>query len=155
MKKGVFAVIALIAILLSVVQGGPLFYPPLEVTAPEQTLEWRTLQLKGQAIYVSVADTEETRRQGLSGHPGLAADEGMLFVFPKDGEYAFWMKDMRFSIDILWLSSNGSIVYMAQNVSPDTYPHDFVPAKSARYVLELPAGYAVAHGIVLGDIVRL
>jgi len=79
----------------------------------------------------------------------------MLFVFPEDGKYAFWMKDMRFSIDILWLSADGRVVYMALNVSPDTYPQVFRPDVPARYVLELPAGYAKAHAVRIGDIVRL
>ena len=77
------------------------------------------------------------------------------FVFPKDGIYAFWMKDMLFSIDILWLSARGSVVYMAQNVSPDTYPQSFQPEMLARYVLELPAGYVKEYNVVVGDIVRL
>ena len=74
----------------------------------------RPLFMKGRILVcASVADTPEARQQGLSGRAGLGESEGMLFVFPKDGEYAFWMKDMRFSIDILWLSGNGTIVYMA------------------------------------------
>lgn len=161
--KRLVALVALAAIFLLVVQGAPLFYyPPAEVTAPTNTQELRTIELKEQTIRVSVADTESTRGQGLSGRPGLAADEGMLFIFPQDGEYAFWMKDMRFAIDILWLSADPSnpsgqavVVYMAQNVSPDTYPQSFRSDVPARYVLELPAGYAKAHMVSIGDIVRL
>ncbi|MDO8575927.1 MAG: DUF192 domain-containing protein, partial [bacterium] len=85
----------------------------------------------------------------------LAADEGMLFVSPEDGGHAFWMKDMLFPIDILWISADGRVVYMAENVSPDTYPQSFRPDAPARYVLELPAGYAGAHGVSVGDVVRL
>ncbi len=65
------------------------------------------------------------------------------------------MKDMRFSIDILWLSADGVVVHMAQNVSPSTYPQSFVPTKPARYVLEVLAGYAMEHGVAIGDVVRL
>ena len=106
-------------------------------------------------VCVSVADTVQARQQGLSGRSGLALDEGMLFVFPQDGKYGFWMKDMRFSIDILWLNASGTVVYMAQNVSPDSFPKSFESDVPARYVLELPAGYAEAHSVAIGDIVRL
>ena len=152
--KYVFAGIALVAIFLLIVQGGPLFYPPIEITSPGQTQEWRTVELRGQTIHIAVADTETARQQGLSGRAGLAPDEGMLFVFPEDGEHAFWMKDMLFSIDILWLSADGKVVYMAENVSPDTYPQSFRPDVPARYVLELPAGYAKEYNVIIGDVVR-
>ena len=153
--KRVLITVALAAIFLFVVLGA-LRTPhnPLSgISAQVRGL--RTIELKGQTIRASVADTENTRRQGLSGRAGLATDEGMLFVFPEDGTYGFWMKDMRFPIDILWLSSEGAIVYMAQNVSPDTYPQSFGPDIPTRYVLEVSAGYAKVHTVTIGDIVRL
>jgi uncharacterized membrane protein (UPF0127 family) len=124
-------------------------------TSPAQQSSLRTVILDGQTIHVSIADTDALRQLGLGGRAGLAPDEGMLFIFPRDGIYAFWMKDMRFSIDMIWLADDGSIVYMAQNVSPDTYPKDFVPSAPARYVLELPAGYAKTHDVKIGDFAQL
>lgn len=106
-------------------------------------------------VAVVFADTPEERERGLSGRDTLREGEGMLFVFPEDGRYAFWMKDMRFSIDILWLSSDGEIVHIIERMSPDSYPEHAVSPRPARYVVELPAGYVEAHGIILGDIVRL
>lgn len=153
--KRVLSAIALGAIFLLVVAGAYRTYHQPAALAPTQVQGLQTIELKGQTIRVSVADTENARGQGLSGRAGLAVDEGMLFVFPQDGKYAFWMKDMRFSIDILWLSADGGVVYMAQNVSPDTYPQDFVPNTPARYVLELPAGYVKEYTVSIGDIVRL
>lgn len=114
-----------------------------------------TVVLAGETVRVTIADTEAKREQGLSGRQGLAPHEGMLFIFQKDDRYAFWMKDMLFSIDILWLSADGTVVYIAPSVSPDTYPQAFVSSTPARYVLELPAGYAAAHGVKLGDKVQL
>lgn len=116
----------------------------------------RTVQLDGNTISISVAETDAARALGLGGRSELAADEGMLFIFPADGKYTFWMKDMRFPIDIFWLSADGTIVYMAQNVAPDTYPqHTFVSPTPARDVLELPAGYAAEHSVNTGDKVHL
>jgi hypothetical protein len=110
-----------------------------------------TVRLGGSTVRVTIADTPTSREQGLSSRTGLDPDEGMLFVFPVDGEYAFWMKDMLFAIDILWLNASGTIVYMEENVAPDTYPASYKPNVPARYVLELPAGWAKAHNLKTGD----
>ena len=127
--------------------------PQIAPTGQEQSL--RTIEIGGQTIRVSVADSPETRKLGLSGRPGLDPDEGMLFVFPLDGEHAFWMKDMHFSIDILWLTADGGIVYLEEDISPDTYPTAFASTVPARYVLELPAGFVRENSVTVGDIVRL
>ncbi len=147
--------IALAAVSVVVVIGGYLAAKPAAAPVSALRPQVRTVEVKGEAIRVEVADTESTRERGLSGRSGLAADEGMLFIFPDDGEYPFWMKDMLFSIDMVWISADGKVVYMALNVSPDTYPQVFRPEVPARYVLELPSGYAREHGIRIGDIVRL
>ncbi|MBI5457929.1 DUF192 domain-containing protein [Candidatus Kaiserbacteria bacterium] len=141
--------VALVAIFLFGVATYELYQPP--TVPPRQVEGVRTIQLHGQTVRVSVADTEVARERGLSDRPGLAADEGMLFVFPRDGKYGFWMKDMHFSIDIMWLSADQQVVYMAQNISPDTYPQVFRPNVLARYVLELPAGYAKEYTVTVGD----
>lgn len=120
-------------------------------TSAQQGSTQRTIQLNGNAIRVSVASTPGEREQGLSGRTGLASDEGMLFVFQQDGDYAFWMKDMLFSIDMIWIDASGKIIYIAPSVSPETYPTAFDPHMNALYVLELPAGYAAEHNVVVGD----
>ena len=115
----------------------------------------RTVSLKGETVSVRIADTAATREQGLSGRMKLGANEGMLFIFPTDGIYAFWMKDMLFSIDIVWISKERSVVSIAHNVAPNTYPNSFTPDAASRYVLELPAGWATSHNLVNGDKVEL
>ena len=145
---------AIAAVCVIVIAGAYTFYSQYkEAAAPTSspTGALQTVQLDGQTIRVSIANTEASRELGLGGRTGLAPDEGMLFVFPEDGIYAFWMKDMLFSIDMIWLADDGTVLYMAQNVSPDTYPKDFVPTSPARYVLELPAGYAKAYTVRIGD----
>jgi uncharacterized protein len=115
----------------------------------------RPLAISDQTVYVSVADTQELRERGLGGRTELSPDEGMLFVFDKEDIHPFWMKDMRFSIDILWLANDGTVIYIERDVSPDTYPQVFSSDKPARYVLELPVGYSAAHHIKVGDRVQL
>ncbi len=114
-----------------------------------------TMQLADTVLEVKVVSTNEERRRGLSGVVGLEPDEGMFFVFDSDGYYGIWMKDMLFSIDILWLNSNKEIVHIESFVDPDTYPTVFKPDKPARYVLEVNAGFVVKHKINVGDTIVL
>lgn len=88
---------------------------------------------------VTIADTEEERAQGLSGVVSLKADEGMLFMFPKADYYGFWMKDMHFPLDFVWIDSSWHIVGTTKNVSPSSYPSSFYPPRPAQYVLEIPS----------------
>ena len=111
----------------------------------------RSISVDGIALRVAVVDTPLTRQQGLSNIPSLKPDEGMLFIFEEDGQYSFWMKDMALSIDILWITSSGRVVFIAPAVSPDTFPQAFTSDSPARYVLEVPAGFATEHGIGVGS----
>lgn len=107
--------------------------------------------LKGKQFNVQLADSNAERQQGLSGQPGLAANEGMLFVFEGPGIECFWMKDMRFSIDILWFDEAKRLVHQERSVAPQSYPRTFCPDKPSRYVMEVQAGTAARLGIEQGD----
>jgi hypothetical protein len=124
-------------------------------TSSMDTTATRVIYINGQSIIVDIADTPAERQRGLSGRADLAPNHGMLFIFPSDGIYAFWMKDMRFSIDIIWLSADGTVITIAQNISPRTYPHTFAPSAPAQYVVELPAGFVQEHHVQLGDKVQM
>lgn len=100
-------------------------------------------------IAVEVANTPESRVQGLSGRADLAQGSGLLFDFFAPDYYRIWMKDMNFSIDIVW-ANDGRVITVEHDVSPNTFPQNFTSAAPARYVLELPAGYAAMHGIAEG-----
>ena len=102
-------------------------------------------------IAAEVASTREEQIDGLSNRASLASGSGMLFVFDPPTTDGFWMKDMRFSLDIIWASSDGTITTLYKNLSPDTYPQSFRPTSPAAYVLEVPAGYADAEHIAIGD----
>jgi len=102
-------------------------------------------------VVVEVADTEALREQGLSGRPNLPEGQGMLFVFDTDGVWGIWMKGMQFPIDIVWADASGTVVTVAVNIAPDTYPDSFYPTIPARYVLELQAGFTATHDIVVGS----
>ena len=112
----------------------------------------QTVNLKGEKIVVEVADTVAKQIQGLSGRASMKNNEGMLFVFKEEAIQSFWMKDMQFSLDILWIDENKIIVGIERNVSPDTFPQTFSPYKPALYVLELNAGWTEKHQVVAGDV---
>lgn len=133
----------------------PFTSPTENFSANDSRVATSSIQINDRTITVEIADSPAERERGLSGKAGLAEDEGMLFVFDEDGRLAFWMKDMLFAIDILWISRDGAIVHIEENVAPETYPASFTPRSEARYVVELPAGYVSKYTVRLGDIVRL
>ena len=102
-------------------------------------------------ISVAIADTDASREQGLSGTAPLTSEQGMLFVFDTPDNTAFWMKDMNYSLDIVWIDANKKVVSVSKNLSPSTYPDTFSPGVPVQYVLEVPAGFADAHGIKARD----
>jgi hypothetical protein len=77
----------------------------------------------------------------------------MLFEFPASGYYPFWMKDMRFPIDIIWISANKKVVKVQKDLQPSSYPRTFSSAEPAQYILELKAGEAAQLGLANGTIV--
>ncbi|MDP3735246.1 MAG: DUF192 domain-containing protein [bacterium] len=104
-------------------------------------------------IELEVATSTEARTRGLSGREKLAENKALLMVFPEDGAYGIWMKDMLFSIDVLWLDSKGRITDFVERMAPETYPLSFVPSGKVRYVIEASAGFVAEHGIAAGDVV--
>jgi uncharacterized membrane protein (UPF0127 family) len=101
-------------------------------------------------IVVSIADTPQAREHGLSDTPSLAKNTGKLFVFETPGRYGFWMKDMHYALDLVWLDSTLRIVDITPSVSPDTYPQVFYPSTDVFYVLEINAGEASLSELAIG-----
>lgn len=99
---------------------------------------------------VELADTDPERVQGLSGRERLAKNSAMLFVFPGADKQCMWMKDMKFSLDMVWLDRSKKIVKIAEDVAPETYPQAFC-ADNTRYVLELNAGVAKETNLKIGQ----
>ena len=105
-------------------------------------------------IDAEVADTPARKQRGLSGRPSLADGQGMLFPYTEPGLHAFWMPDMHFDIDILWIRA-GRIVDVAADVSKDDARAVYRPSEPADLVLELPAGTAKRRGFRVGDAVQV
>jgi len=104
----------------------------------------------GGAIRAELALTEDAQEQGLSGRDSMPADVGMLFVFPTLGKYGFWMKDMRFPLDVVWIDADKRVAGVDPGLLSVSYPHIFYPSDDVEYVLELDSGEAAALGIATG-----
>lgn len=124
---------------------------------PPSTLPpgWVAGEFGGVSLRLELATTTAAQELGLGGRTSLPSDYGMLFVFPQDGEYGFWMKDTLVPLDMYWLDDQGHVIWMEENVATDTYPTAFYPQSPARYVLETSAGFGRAHGIATGTALSL
>ena len=105
---------------------------------------------------VETMRTDEERTRGLMFRRELAEGRGMFFVFDQEDIYPFWMKNMSFAIDILWLDKDQRVVFLQSDVPPCRTEacSVYTPSAKAMYVLEIPAGAAAKSGIRAGDAVR-
>lgn len=115
-----------------------------------------SLSAKTLSINAIVVSEAADRKKGLSGRNSLPLNQGMLFVFEKKGPYQFWMKDMKFAIDIIWIDENKKIVDIIADVPPEPGTSDkklrkYSSRSDALYVLEVNAGLSVLHELGIGD----
>jgi len=106
----------------------------------------------GTVLQVEVMVKDEDRAMGLMFRPSLPRDRGMLFVFERSDFHGIWMKNCRFSIDIVWLDEGRRIVHVAEAVPPCKAPPCAVynPLRKAAYVVELNAGQARREQAMVG-----
>lgn len=103
----------------------------------------------GNKVNLEIVDTDDLRKQGLSGRGSL--EGGMLFVYDEPSkDHCIWMRDMNFAIDIIWLNESKSVIDIKESVLPTTYPENFCPSEKALYVIELGAGEAATNEIKIG-----
>jgi uncharacterized membrane protein (UPF0127 family) len=107
------------------------------------------------SLRIEYAMTETQRERGLGGKGTVPDGYGMLFVFPRDEKYGFWMKDTLVPLDMFWLNAQGQVVFIASDVATSTYPNVLYPTVPARYVLETAAGFARLHSIATGTPLQL
>lgn len=121
--------------------------------APEVSAEGSYVIIDNTAVQIELADTPQETQKGLSGQMTLDQDSGMLFIFPKPDYYRFWMPDMNFPLDIIWING-GKVVDIHENVSnifDPANPKIYSPKVPARYVLEVNAGFVKRTGIKEAD----
>jgi uncharacterized membrane protein (UPF0127 family) len=102
-------------------------------------------------INLEAATTTAEQEHGLSDRPSLSPDQGMLFIFPTPGFYQFWMINMSFPLDMIWLDQNFKVVGIKKDATPASYPTTFSPDAPASYVIEVNAGFVDEYGIKEGE----
>jgi uncharacterized membrane protein (UPF0127 family) len=114
------------------------------------------VQIGTNIFYVDVAITSAEKELGLGYRESMKTDHGMLFVYDHPEQYRYWMKNMRFPIDILWIKDN-TIVDITKNVPVESYQTFtmYTPKVSVNKVLELNANASDTYHINVGDTVRI
>lgn len=117
-----------------------------------------TVTMKEQTFKVEVADTPEEQENGLSRKKSLPEDQGMLFIFDSPTTPAFWMKEMQFPIDIIFIADT-TVTTIHENVQPpetETSPlRLYKPTAPSDKVLELNAGKVAELGLQVGDTIQI
>lgn len=128
-------------------------------------LPQNTVKIGNVTFAVEVASTTATRARGLSYRANLAEGTGMLFIFDSPGIQNFWMKDMNFALDMIWIGPNASgtgeeVLGVAQNAEPQ--PGSplwqltiYNSPDGTDKVLEVNAGTVLRDGIKVGDAVQV
>ncbi|MDP3888746.1 MAG: DUF192 domain-containing protein [bacterium] len=148
--------ISLFKILVLLVIAGFLFYhflPKAEYIKPSNAL----LTINNQTFLVELAKIDQERMQGLSGRKNLGENEGMLFLFPAPFRYSFWMKDMNFNLDFIFMNNN-EVVDLAENIpfpKNGEQPEVVMAKKDFDKVLEVNTGVIAKANIKIGDMVDL
>lgn len=110
--------------------------------------------INGHSINLEVARDAISRARGLGGRDALANDRGMLFIFPKEGYHQFWMKDVGFALDLIYVNSYGVIVdIQTMTPEPDVPDTDlalYEPSDEALLAFEIGGGLARRYGIEIG-----
>lgn len=152
MKKTILLIIALSAVFFA---GNFLFSGResqflLSKNSKEENIIHKNIKIGESTVKIEVAISEEDKKRGLSGREFLPEDQGLLFVFELPGFHSFWMKEMNFPIDIIWIGDNLEIIGIEENLDPDSYPQIFSPPKPTWLVLEVNAGWAKRHNAEAG-----
>lgn len=104
------------------------------------------VEIAGETIMLDVVQTSSERARGLGGRAELCAQCGMWFIFDDVAQHSFWMKDMQFDIDIIWINDT-RVVHSEENVPYATPEKTYGPTAPVSHVLELPAGSVQRLGI--------
>lgn len=115
-----------------------------------------TVVAKGKAFLAEVASNPREQARGLMFRDRLAPDRCMIFIYPEDGYHSIWMKNCRISLDVAWITADGTVVETADNVPPcSPMKGDDCPSYGgtvpARHFVEFPAGTLKRLGLKKGD----
>ena len=106
---------------------------------------------------VEVVSSSQDISRGLMYREGLDEGMGMLFIFGSESRHGFWMKNMKFSIDMIWIASDGRVVHVERSVPAcgDGSCRGYAPSEKAKYVLETRANFSAENGIDIGSMAAI
>ena len=141
----VTAIAIALAVLVLLTQSG-------QTQTPVYDYEVRKITIDDVLLDVEIADDSEKIERGLMFREMLPENHGMLFVFDEERKYQFWMMNMKFNIDIIWLDASGKVVHIVEDAKPcidaaHTSLCTFNPDEPAKYVLEVNSGFVQKYGI--------
>ena len=113
--------------------------------------------VNGVELVADIAENSTQKSKGLSVKDVLKENEAMLFVFDTEREHSFWMKGMKFPIDIIWLDDDKEVVHVEHSLQPcepDSFCQAYKPDDDSLYVLETVAGFALKHNITENTVVE-
>lgn len=124
---------------------------------PEVTMPKVSVTIGEKKFWLYTPSNDEERQRGLAAFDKIGANEGMIFRGLPEGKQTFWMKDMKFDIDILWVNKNNEVIHILYDASKNSYPTKFEnpPTRPSSYVIELTAGASEKNGIAPGSIVKI
>jgi len=126
-----------------------IFRPEVRTDIPTLTFD------NGASVFIEIADTEKERRQGLSERVSLSVGYGLLFIHETRETPSYWMKDMFFPIDIIWID-DGEVIGLTQNAEPENPARTFyTPPSPVTHVLEVNAGFIEQRGISVGNTIDI
>lgn len=118
-----------------------------------------TAKVGSKTYKLILAKTDEEKIKGLSERDSLAKDTGMLFIFKEKGKYGFWMKKVKFPIDIIYISDTKIVDIIESAPAPKdentTSLPVYYPSEDINYVLELNAGEVKGNNVKKGDKIEL
>ena len=125
------------------------FHLPFTASQPNSSVV-----IDGHTFHVSIANTEQQKEIGLSNINSLPQDQGMIFPFGRADYYSFWMRNMKFPLDIIYIA-NKKIVSIAANVSNPNNPSVplpvYKPSQPADTVLEINGGLSKKYHFSIGN----
>lgn len=116
-----------------------------------------TITIKDHTFKLLLAKTPAEKEIGLSKHKSLPQDYGMLFLFDSPDLYSFWMRDMSFPIDIIYINDDQVVTILENNMPPKNKTDNLPvlqPKQPANRVLEINAGLSKKYGFSEGDRVK-
>jgi uncharacterized membrane protein (UPF0127 family) len=117
-----------------------------------QPVKYTNVKIGDTEIRAEIANTFVKKSKGLMFRKNLSEREGMLFIFDEEGYYSFWMMNMSFPIDIIWIDKEKEIVDIIKDAQPCGLTcSGYRPKEKAMYVLEVNANFTEKHDVKVGS----